>query len=298
MPNPVGRFAPTPSGPLHLGSLVAAVASYLSARAVGGRWLLRIDDLDTLRVVPGAEAMICRQLQDHGLQWDGEPHRQSDHQGMYLEALSRLRADGRLYACRCSRARLQAVSMPAEELDEPVYPGLCRNAGFDDDDGACLRLRLPDTRMTFHDRGLGPLSRQPGVQIGDFVVRRKDGQMSYQLACAVDEVALGITEVVRGRDLVASTFRQRWVLQALQHPIPHNRHHPLVVDADGRKLSKRDGDRELRADQAPAQLLAVLKGLGQQPPSASERGSPQAILHAAARLWRPEQIPTGPVRIP
>jgi glutamyl-Q tRNA(Asp) synthetase len=151
--------------------------------------------------------------------------------------------------------------------------------------------------MVFIDRSLGRLHRQPGVQIGDFVVRRKDGQVSYQLACAVDEVALGISEIVRGRDLVASTFRQRWVLQALQHPTPQYRHLPLVIDADGRKLSKRDGDTALHSDQAAAQLLAVLQALGQALPPAPERGSPQAILRAAARRWRPEQIPTGVVRI-
>lgn len=279
-----GRFAPTPSGALHLGSLVTALGSWLDARARGGRWSLRIDDLDRPRVRPGAEDEIVRQLEAHGLDWDGPIRRQSEHVADYEAALDQLRAGGRVYACRCTRAelaRLPSSGDPNEET-EAAYPGTCRDAGWSDVD-ASLRVRL-DT------------ADQDDVG-GDFVVRRRDGQIGYQLACAVDEHAMAITDVVRGADLVQSGRRQRWLLQQLGLPIPRYRHLPLVLAPDGRKLSKRNESRPLRADEARANLGLALALLGQEEPPAKDAADVQALLRAAVARWVPDRIPSAPVRM-
>lgn len=269
----VGRFAPTPSGALHFGSLVTALGSWLDARGAGGQWLLRIDDLDTARVKAGAEAQILRQLDEHGLNWDGTPRRQSEHVAEYEEALDALRRQDVLYACRCTRAQLAALPTEAQEDSEPVYPGTCREAGLDHQNAA-LRFRLPD-----HS------------DMGDFVVRRRDGTPAYQLACAVDETAQGITDVVRGADLQSSGVRQVLVMKALGLSIPRYRHIPIVRDSLGRKLGKRNEARPLEAAEARANLLDALTVLGQTHPPEAERLSATELTLAAIRTWRPDQIP-------
>jgi len=275
----VGRFAPTPSGALHFGSLVTALGSWLDARASGGLWLLRIDDLDTARVKDGADAQILRQLDEHGLNWDSIPRRQSEHIDEYQDALERLRRERTLYACRCTRAQLAAMIPAGQDDPEPVYPGSCRNAGLPDQDAA-LRFRVPS-----------------GSAISDFVVRRRDGAPAYQLACVVDEAAQGITDVVRGADLVSSGIRQKLLMQALDLPTPNYRHLPLVLDPLGRKLGKRNESRPLEAAEASANLMAALTVLGQVVPPEAKRLAARDLALAAIGGWRPDQIPTAPHKV-
>lgn len=284
MPEYVGRFAPTPSGALHLGSLVTALGSWLDARAAGGRWLLRIDDLDRPRVRPGAAEEILRQLEAHGLWWDGPIRRQSEHLEAYEAALTRLREAGLVYACRCTRAELARLpaSADAGAEGEPAYPGTCRDAGWSDEDAA-LRVRIDEASRN-----------RVG---GDFVVRRRDGQIGYQLACAVDEHALAITDVVRGADLVQSGLRQAWLLRTLALPVPRYRHLPLVLSATGQKLSKRTESEPLLIDRAPANVAAALRLLGQEPPLDVGAGDVRILLRHATAHWARERIPPGPVRM-
>ncbi|MGH8519189.1 MAG: glutamate--tRNA ligase family protein, partial [Panacagrimonas sp.] len=220
---------------------MSALGSWLDARSVGGRWMVRIDDLDRPRVRAGADDEILRQLEAHGLWWDGPVRRQSEHVAEYEAALNRLRADGCLYACRCTRAQLARPVPGPEHADdgESAYPGTCRDAGWPEIDSA-LRIRISEPDI--------------GAVNGDFVIRRRDGQIGYQLACAIDEHLLCITDVVRGADLVQSGCRQRWILRRLGLPVPRYRHLPLVLGPDGRKLSKTTEAAALRADQAAANL--------------------------------------------
>lgn len=286
---PVGRFAPTPSGPLHLGSLVTALGSWLSARAGGGRWHLRIDDLDRPRVQRGAESLILRQLEAHGLHWDGAIRRQSEHLDAYLAALARLRDDGLLYACTCTRATLaQGADVDG---DERVYAGTCRESGHPWP-GAALRLRVPALTLAFDDAGRGHMQRDLRRDVGDFIVRRRDGQIAYQLACAVDEAAQGITDVVRGADLIGSTFRQLCVMRMLGLASPRYRHLPLLVDPLGRKLSKQNAATALDTARAADNLRSALEILGQPCPAGA---GIREILDAALQQWIPERIPAGPV---
>lgn len=276
----VGRFAPTPSGELHLGSLVTALGSWLDARASGGRWLLRIDDLDRPRVRPGAESAILRQLEGHGLVWDGPLRRQSEHVAEYEAALETLRRRGRVYACRCTRAQLAALCDPTREDVELPYPGTCREAGYGEQDSA-LRIRVGEAAMD---------------TCGDFVVRRRDGQLAYQLACAVDETAQGITDVVRGADLVLSGRRQAHLLRELGQPVPRYRYLPVILDEAGSKLSKRNEAQPLEASTTTHNLLRALALLGQPQPPRADSATPVELLDSARRLWRPERIPEGPLK--
>ncbi|HEX7190960.1 MAG TPA: tRNA glutamyl-Q(34) synthetase GluQRS [Thermoanaerobaculia bacterium] len=216
-----GRFAPSPTGPLHLGSLVAAVGSWLFARYAGGRWLVRMEDLDTPRVVPGSADEILRALERYALTWDGEVVYQSQRIPLYEAALNELRSRNRLFDCACSRADLlRAASAPAGE--EAIYTGTCRNGIAGGRAPRAVRFRGNDA-------------------VDDFVVKRADGVFAYQLAVVVDDAAQGVTQVVRGADLLSSMPRQIALQQALGHPTPEYIHLPLVLGPDGKKLGKRDG---------------------------------------------------------
>ena len=238
-----GRFAPSPTGPLHRGNLRTALLSWLHARLRGGSWLLRIDDLDTPRNRPGAEASILADLAWLGLNWDGPVLRQSERRGLYATALSGLRRAGRLYPCRCSRRLLADVSAPHGAL--AVYPGFCREraSGWGAQQG-----RLPSWRLRLEGGPLGwsEAYGPPGVldgpaAIGDVVLRRADGYLAYHLATAVDELSLGISDVVRGDDLWSATGAQVAVMAALGATPPRYGHVPLWRDGAGRRLSKREG---------------------------------------------------------
>ncbi len=274
-----GRFAPTPSGPLHLGSLLTALASWLAARNEGGAWLVRIDDLDRARCPKGTDSVILRQLEVHGLHWDEAPRYQSRHVTEYRESLARLDRDGHLYACTCTRAALKQSS-PAGP-DGPVYPGTCRAAAHAAAKHG-LRARVADLDLCFMDALQGQRCRNLQREVGDFVVRRADGQPSYQLACAVDEHAQGISDVVRGADLLGSTFCQLWVQQKLEFAAPRYAHLPVLVDARGRKLSKQNHAPAVDAGKAADNLRRCLALLNQPVPQGAR---PAEILNEAAVCW-------------
>lgn len=286
---PRGRFAPTPSGPLHLGSLLTALVGWLSARITGGVWLLRIDDLDAARCPPGATDSILRQIEAHGLHWDETPRRQSEHLAEYALALQQLKDDGYLYRCDCTRAMLAVESRHGP--DDRVYSGRCWLRSGADAGVSALRFRIPEQLLTLDDGVQGQLLRHTVNDIGDFVVRRADGLISYQLACVVDERAQAITEVVRGADLLGSSFRQSALQQALHWPGPRYIHLPVLVEPDGRKLSKQNGSAALDNSQAAANLMRCLTLLGQSPPLALGHASVAEVLVWARENWRLAAVP-------
>jgi glutamyl-Q tRNA(Asp) synthetase len=280
-----GRFAPSPTGPLHLGSLVAAVGSWLFARAEGGRWLVRIEDIDTPRVVPGSADEILKTLDRYGLEWDGEVVWQSQRTDLYERALNRLRERGLVYDCACSRAELQrAASAPLGR--EAVYPGTCRNGIAAGRKARAIRFRVPDAVIAFDDRIAGRIEENVAVESGDFVVRRADGLFAYQLAVVVDDAEQGVTQVVRGADLLASTARQIALQRALGVPTPEYAHLPLVVNADGTKLGKREGalslpsldEATVRTTLAAALQHLRIEGIGE--------GTPREMLDIALSRFR------------
>lgn len=279
---PIGRFAPSPTGSLHLGSLAAAVASWLYARAASGRWLVRIEDIDTPRVVPGSAQEILAALRRYGLEWDGEVVWQSQRTARYEEALQRLRASGLVYDCACSRADLQrAASAPLGA--EAVYPGTCRNGLPPGKSARAIRFRAPDETIAFDDLLRGRVEENVARQTGDFVVRRADGLFAYQLAVVVDDAEQGVTQVVRGVDLLDSTARQIALQRALGYSTPEYAHIPLVTNPDDTKLGKRDGALPLPTlDDARVRetLSAALRHLGM----AIEQDEPRAMLTEALRL--------------
>lgn len=279
-----GRFAPSPTGSLHLGSLAAAVASWLFARAADGRWLVRVEDIDTPRVVPGSAEEILSALRRYGLEWDGEVLWQSQRTERYEEALERLRAAGLVYDCACSRADLQrAASAPLGA--EAVYPGTCRNGLPEGKAARAIRFRVPDEVIAFDDLLRGRVEEHVGTQTGDFVVRRADGLFAYQLAVVVDDAEQGVTQVVRGVDLLGSTARQIALQRALDYETPAYAHIPLVTKPDGSKLGKRDGSLPLPAlDDARVRetLAAALRHLGHDVAEAD----PRAMLAEALRLQK------------
>lgn len=235
-----GRFAPSPTGPLHLGSLVAAVGSWLFARQAGGCWLVRMEDLDTPRVVAGSADEILRALERYGLPWDGEVVHQSQRIALYDEALNALRAKNLVYDCGCSRADLaRTASAPLGR--EPVYSGTCRDGLPAGRVARAVRFRTSHEIIAFDDLIRGHVKEDVAAETGDFVVRRADGVYAYQLAVVVDDAAQKVTQVVRGADLLTSTARQIALQRALGLPTPSYAHLPLVVNTDGSKLGKRDG---------------------------------------------------------
>ena len=265
-----GRFAPSPTGPLHAGSLVAALASWLDARRHRGRWLVRIEDVDTPRCVPGADREILRQLAACCLLPDEPPLWQSHRGTLYQAALDRLVAAGRAYPCACSRRDIEqalaAQGRSRRRGQEVPYPGTCRN-GLHGRPARAWRLRVPDGLVHWTDRRLGAQQQDVAREVGDFVLRRADGLWAYQLAVVVDDADQGITQVVRGEDLADNTARQILLQRALDLPRPGYLHTPLVRGADGEKLSKQNGAQALDL-RDPLQALneaARVLGLGLQP---------------------------------
>jgi glutamyl-Q tRNA(Asp) synthetase len=248
-----GRFAPSPTGPLHAGSLVAALASWLDARAHGGVWIVRMEDVDTPRCVPGADQFILQQLATCGLVSDEPEVWQSERGALYLQALNQLVAKDRAYPCGCSRkdieAALHAAGLNRERHHAAVYPGTCRpeNGGLHGKPARAWRFAVPSEPavMTWTDRRLGPQAQNVAREVGDFILKRADGFWAYQLAVVVDDAAQGITHVVRGEDLADNTPRQIALQRALGLPLPAYLHTPLVLGANGEKLSKQNGAQAL-----------------------------------------------------
>lgn len=278
----IGRFAPTPSGHLHFGSLVAALASYLDARSVGGRWLVRMEDLDPPREEPGAQAAILKALESYGFEWDGEMVRQSDRHAAYAEVLNRLFSQGLAYACTCSRKQLEPY--------HGIYPGFCRNAGHGTENAA-IRVRVPELEYHFIDRVQGEFRQHLGREVGDFVIRRRDGLYAYQLAVVLDDAWQGITDIVRGADLLDSTPRQLYLQELLGLPQPRYLHIPLITQPDGHKLGKSYRSPPLTEDQATPLLLRALRALGHNPVTELNDATPREVLNWGIAHWDALLIP-------
>ncbi|MBY6205361.1 tRNA glutamyl-Q(34) synthetase GluQRS [Halomonas denitrificans] len=276
-----GRFAPSPTGPLHFGSLVAAVGSYLQARHHGGRWTIRIEDIDPPRVVAGAARDQLETLARFGLRSDGPVVRQIDSTPLHRDAVQRLLAAGRAFPCCCSRSDLPASG---------VYPGTCRDGLPPGSEARSIRFRVPEAPVRVRDRLRGEFDESLAELCGDVVIRRADGFYAYQLAVVVDDLAAGITEVVRGADLLDSSGRQQALFEALGAPPPAWMHLPLVVDSTGRKLSKSTGADPV-ASRPPREALALaLTALGHRPPSGVR--TLDSLWSWALEAWTPEAIPT------
>lgn len=304
-PRYVGRFAPSPTGSMHLGIARTALAAWLDARAHDGRFLVRMEDIDAPRVVPGSAEGLLRDLEWLGLTWDDQVVFQSERQDRYLEALEALRGLDRLYACTCSRREIREASAPHGASDEgPRYPGTCRNGARPRPERVpAIRFRTEPSDTVGHvDRRLGPLDQDVHEGVGDFILRRADALWAYQLAVTVDDLEQGITCVTRGEDLASSTPRQlllRRVLAKSAAPLD-TLHVPLLLGADGRRLAKRDGSFSVataRAEGTPAEVLvgrlAASLGLIEAP----EPCPPDALIPAwRARL--PAFAPYAPSRLP
>lgn len=288
-----GRFAPSPSGPLHLGSLLTALASFLEARSRGGEWLVRIDDIDSRRTRPGAADSILRSLEALGLHWDSGVLRQQQRLDRYREALERLQARGLVYACACSRRAL------AESQVHGVYPGTCRNQHYKAQSGRhALRVRTTATPIRFEDRVQGEIVQNLAGEVGDFVVYRRDGDYAYHLATVVDDADQGITEVLRGQDLLDSTPRQIYLQQQLDLPTPTYAHTPILIDMSGHKLSKRSLAPEAETRQPQRILAALLAWLRHPLPVALEGASVTNILNWAVADWRLDRLRlAGPITV-
>lgn len=274
-----GRFAPSPTGPLHFGSLAAALASYLDARHYGGVWLLRIEDMDPPRESVSAPAEIMEQLRALSLHWDGDVLFQSTRSDAYASALNSLSAKRRVFPCTCTRKATPAV-----------YPGTCRHREFETtSDTYAVRFRLGDQRLTFSDRVFGLQSWLPDTDIGDVIVKRKDGLFAYQLAVVVDDDYQGVNQVVRGSDLLDSTPWQLALADALDIQRPAYLHIPVLTDASGSKLSKQSHARPLDTSDSLSLLRAGLRALGQ--PDCAEAASNEELLEEASRAWQIERIP-------
>jgi glutamyl-Q tRNA(Asp) synthetase len=287
-----GRFAPSPSGTLHFGSLVAAVASFVDARAAGGQWLVRIEDLDPPRERPGAADRILFTLDRLGLGWDGPVLRQSTRSGAYARALGRLRREGRIRECFCARAALAALpeNVRREAGDDLFHPAACISGSTEGNPRPALRFRVPGQEVVFRDRVQGAVRINVAATVGDFVLRRKDGLYAYQLAVVVDDEEQGITHVVRGADLLQSTPRQILLQQALGMSGVEYMHVPLAVNTSGLKLSKSSDAPGLAAASSTRQIVAALQFLGQDPPEGLEAASVDEVLAWAVSNWHPERF--------
>lgn len=286
----IGRFAPSPTGPLHQGSLVAAVASYLDARAAGGQWWVRMEDLDRPRCEPGAGDTILRQLEAYGLHWDGAVLVQSQRDDAYAAALETLQTLGAAYPCACTRSRL--ADAPRNHENEIIYPGTCREGLPAGATARAWRVRVPDVTTRFRDRIHGDLQQNLASEVGDFVIRRADGLFAYQLAVVVDDAFQGITHIVRGADLLWNTPRQIVLQTLLGLPTPAYAHVPLITNAAGQKLSKQTLAPALPERGRGAVIAQALAALGHIPPPELAGAGPAELLSWASAHWQIEAVPT------
>ncbi|HDL7426610.1 TPA: tRNA glutamyl-Q(34) synthetase GluQRS [Yersinia enterocolitica] len=278
----VGRFAPSPSGDLHFGSLIAALGSYLQARAEGGRWLVRIEDIDPPREIPGAAARILASLDHYGLHWDGPVIYQSQRHEAYRATLDWLKQQGLSYNCTCTRSRIQQIG--------GLYDGHCRDRRLPPV-GAAIRLRQTHPVYTFCDKLLGELHAVPALAEEDFIIRRRDGLFAYNLAVVVDDAFQGVTEIVRGADLIEPTVRQIALYQQLQQPVPSYLHLPLALNHDGNKLSKQNHAPPLPNGDPRPILVEALKFLHQPLPECWQDLDLPLLLRFAVENWTLAAIP-------
>lgn len=278
-----GRFAPSPSGNLHFGSLVAALGSYLIAKSQSGEWLVRIEDIDPPREVAGAATAILKTLEAFGLEWDGQVLYQSqrlDHYQKVLQQLSRL---GVTYSCDCTRSQIQARS-------QGVYDGFCRNRSGQKQQKSAIRLRFSADFSQFSDEILGQCQFSSPADLQDFIIRRRDGLFAYQLAVVVDDIAQGINHVVRGADILDSTPRQNSLYHYLEHSPPRYYHLPLVIDPQGQKFSKQRLSPAIQPERAAQHLSMALKHLGQNPPAELAGEKPAEVLAWAVSHFQCQSI--------
>ncbi len=277
----VGRFAPSPTGPLHAGSLVAALASYCDAQMHSGEWLLRIENIDPPREVPGAAQSIIHTLRALGLRWSREIVYQSQRDLVFSTAFARLSARGLVYPCACTRSEIAAAATRRTADGEPVYPGTCAHGLAQGRAPRAWRLRLPDETLSFVDRWSGQHTENPAQDTGDIVIRRADGLWAYQLAVVVDDIDAGVTDIVRGDDLLHSTIRQIALRRALRSRAGRYLHVPVVRNASGEKLSKQTHAPAVEATQALGALQTAAAYLGMS----IEANTPAAFWRGAPRAW-------------
>ncbi|MDP1925559.1 MAG: tRNA glutamyl-Q(34) synthetase GluQRS [Thiobacillus sp.] len=288
----IGRFAPSPTGPLHLGSLVAAVASWLDARAAGGQWRVRMEDLDRPRCESGAADIILHQLEAYSLHWDGDVLLQSCRDDAYAAALDVLKNRGAVFPCACTRSQLAAAAHNAE--GEIIYPGTCRTGLPAGTTGRAWRCRVLDVSIHFNDRIHGELQQNLACEVGDFVVKRADGLFAYQLAVVVDDAFQNITNIVRGADLLWNTPRQIHLQTLLDLPTPRYAHVPLITNTAGQKLSKQTLAPALPEQARGAVMAQALALLGQTPPVELSGADPAELLAWASAHWHIENVPLRP----
>lgn len=284
----IGRYAPSPTGPLHFGSLVAAVGSWLDARAQGGRWLLRMENLDPPREMPGAADRILRTLEAFGLEWDGPVLYQSLRLDAYAAAEVQLTDMGAVFPCACTRSEIADSSVHG--LEGPIYPGTCRHGLTPGREARALRLKAPDEAISFEDGFQGTVTQNLARDIGDFIIRRADGCHAYQLAVVVDDAHQGVTHVVRGADLLFSTPRQLLLQRLLGLPRPHHLHLPIALNQAGEKLSKQTQARPVEGTDPVQTLWQTLAFLCQEPPEALKDASIEELRAWALAHWRREPL--------
>lgn len=282
-----GRFAPSPTGPLHLGSLVAALGSYLNLRQTPGQWRVRIDDIDQPRNIPQIDQTILHTLECHGLEWDGEIYYSSQHIREYEQAFDRLSANGFTYRCSCSRREIDMapINHGRRKGDTLIYPGTCRSGAATGKQWRSYRVRVSARPVEFLDQLQGQQCEPLLDSVGDFVIRNARGQFNYQLATVVDDHLQGITQAVRGSDLLASTARQIHLQERLGYNRPDYLHLPVITDTRGNKLSKQQGAQPLDNTQAVNNLITALALLQQQPPEELAFATPSEIIQWGVAHW-------------
>ena len=278
----IGRFAPSPTGPLHFGSLLAALASFLDARANQGKWLMRIEDLDPPREPAGSAELILQQLQDFGMNWDDEVLYQSTRLGAYEEVMGQLQDKGLAYPCDCTRPQIREMGL--------VYNGSCRERSTPPERPYALRLKTEALEIGFDDKIQGHFSQQLELDAGDFVIRRKDELYAYQLAVVVDDEFQNITHVVRGWDLLDSTPRQIYLQRVLNYQEMSYIHIPIIVDEKGQKLSKQAFAPSIETDRASEAIYKALVFLGQVPPAEIAIERPESQLQWAIANWDSQAV--------
>ncbi len=284
-----GRFAPSPTGPLHSGSLVAAMGSYLDAKSNHGEWLVRIDDLDPPRVVSGASKKILTTIEKLGMEWDGEVVYQSRRAALYQEALASLDKMDQIYPCICTRKEIADASVRG--MNGPIYPGTCRSCHAVREKVCAWRVKTRDDLIAFQDTISGSVSQRLSREVGDFVLQRADGVYAYQLAVVVDDNEQNITHIVRGADLQDSTPRQIYLQQLLGYPMPTYMHLPIVTNSAGEKLSKQTRAAPVDLSNGLGQLITALRFLGQQPPEGLRNSDIPSFWQWAIENWQPNKVP-------